>query len=372
MANCGAILANIGVVGCDTPALVPGASCNGRHMKALKKTGNENCRENIKRESVQIRMIDLNLFRVFDAMMQHRNVQVASRKLAVTPSAVSHALRRLRQSLRDELFVSTESSMQPTRRALEIAPAIREGLEKLELALAGKEPKRAGALRTFRIVATDYACMVILPRLVKRLNGTAQHVGLQVSACNQLDLGQHLQRGRSDLIIGSFNKLQTGLHRSKLLSDDEVIAVRKAHPLTLGEVTKERLLEFPHLLVEPTGSEESRHIGPRVEEGLLHPPPARSASREFPEETINLAGRPAVRVPHFASVVPLLQATDMVAVLPRRFARLAAANASIALLDLPYQSTKLKIEVVWHHRADHDQGLQWLLNEVVESIGDVE
>jgi DNA-binding transcriptional LysR family regulator len=341
-------------------------------MKALRKSEIENCQDNLRREFVQVRMIDLNLFRVFDAMMQHRNVRVASQILSVTPSAVSHALRRLRQSLRDELFVSTESSMQPTRRALEIAPAIREGLEKLELALAGKEPKRAEALRTFRIVATDYACMVILPRLVKRMSESAPHVALQVSACNQLDLDQHLQSGRCDLIIGSFGKLQTGLLRSKLLSDDEVIAVHKAHPLTVGEVTKERLLEFAHLLVEPMGTKESQRIGPTGEEGMLHPPLARSASREFPEETINLAGRPAVRVPHFAAVVPLLQATDMVAVLPRRLARLAAANASIALLDLPYPSTKLKIEVVWHQRADHDQALQWLLNEAVESIGDTE
>jgi DNA-binding transcriptional LysR family regulator len=317
-------------------------------------------------------MIDLNLFRVFEAMMQHRNVRVASRNLSVTPSAVSHALRRLRQSLRDELFVSTESSMQPTRRALEIAPTIREGLEKLESALAGQGPKPAEALRTFRIAATEYACMVILPRLVKRMSESAPRVALQVSACNQLNLGQHLQGGQCDLIIGSFNGHQTGLHRSNLLSDDEVIAVRRAHPLTLGEVTKERLLEFAHLLVESMGTEDSQRIGPTGEEGLLQPPPGRPASGEFPEQTINFAGRPAVRVAHFAAVVPLLQATDMVAVLPRRLARLAAANASIAFFDLPYPSTKLKIEMVWHQRADYDQGLQWLLNEVVESIGDVE
>jgi DNA-binding transcriptional LysR family regulator len=67
----------------------------------------------------------------------------------------------------------------------------------------------------------------------------------------------------------------------------------------------------------------------------------------------------------------LLQLTDMVAVLPRRLARSVAANASIALLDLPYPSTKLKIEVIWHQRSDHDRGLQWLLNEVVESIGEL-
>jgi DNA-binding transcriptional LysR family regulator len=178
--------------------------------------------------------------------------------------------------------------------------------------------------------------MVILPRLVKRLSGSAPRVTLQVSACNQLDLGTYLQRGQCDLIIGPLNKLQTGLRRSKLPSDDKVIAVRNAHPLTLGEVTRERLLEFPHLLVEPAGTEESQSIGSTGEEGLVHPPPARSVPREPPEETINLAGRPTVRVSHFAATVPLLRVTDMVAILPRRLARVAAANASIALLELPY------------------------------------
>jgi DNA-binding transcriptional LysR family regulator len=173
-------------------------------MKALRKNGIEDYQDNIGRESIQIRTIDLNLFRVFDAMMHHRNVRAASRKLSVTPSAVSHALRRLRQSLGDELFVSTGSSMHPTRRALEVAPTIREGLEKLEFALAGKEPKRAETLRSFRIVATDYACMVILPGLVKRLSGSAPRVALQVSACNQLDLGTDLQRGRCDLTLDRF------------------------------------------------------------------------------------------------------------------------------------------------------------------------
>jgi DNA-binding transcriptional LysR family regulator len=137
-------------------------------------------------------------------------------------------------------------------------------------------------------------------------------------------------------------------------------------------VTRERLLEFPHLLVEPAGTERSQSIGSTGEERLVHPPPARSALREFPEETINLAGHPTVRVSHLAAVVPLLRVTDMVAVLPRRLARLAAVNRSIALLDLPYPTPKLKIEVAWHQRAEHDQGIQWLLNELVESIGDVE
>ena len=79
--------------------------------------------------AVHPRMIDLNLFRVFDVIMLHRSVRKASQVLSVTPSAVSHALSRLRQSIGDELFIPTDSGMQPTRRALDLASAVREGLE---------------------------------------------------------------------------------------------------------------------------------------------------------------------------------------------------------------------------------------------------
>src|SRR5260370_22104197 len=113
-------------------------------------------------------MIDLNLFGVFDAMMLHRSVRKASQILSVTPSAVSHALSRLRQSIGDELFIPGESGMQPTRRALELASAVRERLAKLELALTGTESVPPEALRTFRIGATVYACIAILPPLGQR------------------------------------------------------------------------------------------------------------------------------------------------------------------------------------------------------------
>ena len=141
------------------------------HLKSLSKAEAGKCQKYTKAECAQLRTIDLNLFRVFDAVMRHRSVRKASQMLSVTPSAVSHAvshaLSRLRQSIGDELFISTESGRQPTRRALELASAVREGLEKIELALIRKDPAPAGVRRTFRIGATDYPCMVVFRRWSK-------------------------------------------------------------------------------------------------------------------------------------------------------------------------------------------------------------
>src|SRR5260370_38332515 len=103
--------------------------------------------------TMHIRMVDLNLFRVFDTMMLHRSVRKASQMLSVTPSAVSHALNRLRQTIGDELFIPGEFGMQPTRRALELAADVRDGLENFELALTVKPFVPAEAIRAFRIGA---------------------------------------------------------------------------------------------------------------------------------------------------------------------------------------------------------------------------
>jgi DNA-binding transcriptional LysR family regulator len=321
--------------------------------------------------TTQLRLMDLNLFRVFDAMMLHRSVRKASQTLSVTPSAVSHALGRLRQSIGDELFILTESGMQPTRRALELGSAVREGLEKLESALTGKESVPAEASRTFRIGATDYACMGILPSLVKRLAKSAPTVDLRVVPSNHIDLVQQLEEGRVDLVIGSFTELPAGISRSRLLREDEVIVVRTGHPLTRGRMTKERLLEFPHVVVEPAGTMESATDGFPDEERNGKRVSVESALCEFQYGRIGPGGCMTVCVPKFAALAPFLQLSDMLAKLPRRLALWAAALAPLSLLDPPYPSVAIDIEMLWDQGSDDDQGIQWLVNELAECIGDV-
>ena len=338
-------------------------------LKALPKSQAKECRNCVKAETMHLRMIDLNLFRVFDAIMLQRSVRKASEVLAVTPSAVSHALSRLRQSIGDELFIPTDTGMQPTRRALDLASAVREGLEKLELALTGKESVPAEAPRTFRIGATDYVCMVILPSLVKRLAKSAPNVDLRVFSSNRIDVVRQLERGRADLVIGSFNKLPAGISRSRLLREDEVIAVRTGHPLTRGRMTKERLVEFPQVVVEPPKENETDGYadGHGAGRGVW----IERALQEFQVGKIDLMGRMTVCVPNFAAMAPFLQLSDMVATLPRRLALWAAAHAPLSLLDPPYPSLAVDIEMLWDQGTDEDQGLQWLVNELAESIGDV-
>jgi DNA-binding transcriptional LysR family regulator len=341
------------------------------HLRPLEKGEIKKCQNYIKAECAHLRMIDLNLFRVFDAMMLHRSVRKASQILSVTSSAVSHALSRLRQSIGDELFIPTESGMQPTQRALELASAVREALEKLELALTRKDSVPAEVRRTFRIGAADYPCMIVLPSLVKRLAKSAPNLDLRVLPSNHIDLVQQLEKGRVDLVIGSFTELPAGIRRTRLLREDEVIAVRTGHPLTRGRMTKERLLEFPHVVVEPAGTMENVTDRLPDEERNGKHVSVESALYEFQCARIGPGGRATVCVPNFAAVAPFLQLSDMVAMLPRRLALWAAAHAPLTLLDPPYTSITIEIEMLWVEGADQDEVLQWLLNELAESIRDL-
>ena len=346
-----------------------GRSTDG-HLKALPRSELATSRNAAKMETMQIRMIDLNLFRVFDAMMLYRSVRKASQVLSVTPSAVSHALSRLRQSIGDELFVPSGAGMRPTSRAHELASAVREGLEKFELALSGKQSAPVEAFRTFRIGATDYACMVILPSLVRRLARSAPRVDLRVFSCNRIGIVQQLERRKADLVIGSFSELPSSLRRSSLLREDQVIVVRSGHPLTCGKLTKERLNEFPQLEVAPGGSEQNESDASAKIEGADHRVSLDRALGEFQREKINVVGRTAVSVPTFAAVTPFLQLSNMLAILPRRLAMWAAANAPLSLLEPPSPSVAVDIEMLWDQSADADRGLQWLMKQFAESVGD--
>src|ERR1700743_3424643 len=97
--------------------------------------------------------IDLNLLRVFHAVMEERSVLRAGQRMCLSQSAVSHALARLREVLDDELFIRTSAGMQPTARALAMAPLIREAWGSLEVAIGLPEFEPEHSTRRFTIAA---------------------------------------------------------------------------------------------------------------------------------------------------------------------------------------------------------------------------
>lgn len=312
-----------------------------------------------------LRRIDLNLFRVFEAVMQYRTISRAAADLRITPSAVSHALARLRLALDDELFIAGAGGMTPTARALELAPGIRNGLGSIEAAVGAVGFDPATAIRTFRLAASDYACSVLLAPLVARLMTTAPQVDLRVFPVNRTDVIRHLDEGRVDMVIGWFDDLPDRLERVPILTDREAIVVRSGHPLTtVGIPTREALLAYPHVVVELTGSEGQAEDGFFDERGAARRIWLERLLLETTENGEETLGRAAVSVPHFGAVPSLLLATDMVATLPRRLAEKLTPLVPLAILPLPYAPLEVTLELVSHQRGVRDPGVRWLIGEM--------
>src|SRR5215831_13669927 len=124
--------------------------------------------------------LDLNLLRVFDAVMEERSVLRASQKINLSQSAVSHSLARLRELLDDELFIRTTAGMQPTARAIAMAPLVRDALRSLESAIDSPKFEPATSTKRFTIAANDFTTMVIAPHLLRILKAEAPAIDLAI------------------------------------------------------------------------------------------------------------------------------------------------------------------------------------------------
>lgn len=317
-----------------------------------------------------IRRLDLNLLRVFEAVMQHRSVTGASRELRITPSAVSHALARLRQSLNEELFIPGASGMEPTARALQLSSGIAEGLGRIADAMSTKAFVPSEAVRTFRIAATDYGAVAVLPRVVARIGPLAPQIDLRVFPLNRMDVVRQLDDGRIDFVIGWFADLPDRMRHVTLLQESEAMVVRGGHPLASGPVTRERLFEFPHVVVELTGSEEVATDGFIDDRGVSRRVWVERLILEAADGDKGLTGRVAISVPHYAAVPPLLQVSDMVATLPRLLAIRAVEQSGLAMLDLPYEPQRVNVDMIWHQRAERDAGACWLIQQIAAAMTD--
>ncbi len=317
---------------------------------------------------LRIKSVDLNLLKVFEAVMTNGSVSGAARALGVTASAVSHSLARLRVLLGDELFVLGDSGMAPTERALAIAPHVSGGLEKLALALRAHAFDPGRAVRTFRVAATDNTCMAVLAPLVGRLSRRAPHVNLRVFPPGRTDAVRLLDDGRLDVALGWFADLPDRMRHAVVTMDVETIIVRPGHPLSRGEVTTRRLFGYPHLAVDLTGSEEHEASGFMDDRGVFRRTWIERLLVEMSDDSQGLVGRVAVTVPSYAAVPALLLASDMVATVPRRIAVWAAERDGVVMLDLPYLPLEVEILAVWHQRSDQDAGLRWLVAEMVEAV----
>src|SRR5918911_4337523 len=227
---------------------------------------------------MNIKDIDLNLLRVFDAVLHEKGVTPAAARLGLTQPAVSNALARLRKILGDALFVRTPRGMDATPFARELAEPVRQALALLESALAhgpGFDP--ASATRAFRFYMSDLGQIEFLPPLVERVQKLAPGVRLEAVALEVEDIAAALGSGALDLAVGFLPGLGPPVRRRALFRDPYMCLMRADHPIKT--LTKRKFLQASHALVTYRG-------GHRVVEEALERAGARRIALRLPHFTV--------------------------------------------------------------------------------------
>lgn len=296
------------------------------------------------------RNLDLNLLVLFDALYRLRSVQAASNETAMSPSAFSHALSRLRESLRDELFVRTGNVMRPTALADDIAPAVANALKLLDDGLRGVRAfDPATSDRTFVFAATDYTTLILLPRLAAHLSTVAPGLRIQVVQSGQKIPLEDLASGAIDFALGytddSGGSTPT-VRDFDWFTDRYVVVTRRSHPLAQTRMTLRQYLAARHVVVTPWGQAK----------GAI----------DFELDKLGLRRQVAIRVPSVLAAPFIVKSTDMVMTIPRRAAQILQNVVPITIHPPPFQIKPYRLKAYCHVKRFGEPAYKWMREAMLQ------
>jgi len=314
--------------------------------------------------------LDLNLLKVFDAVMEERSVLRASHKLALSQSAVSHSLARLREVLEDDLFVRTTSGMQPTARALAMASQVCDALRSLEAAVELPVFDPATSTRQFTLAANDFTTMVLASPLLNILGHEAPLIDLKIKPVTRIDLAEQIDLGRIDVAIGVFSDPPSRFRTASLFDYDDVLIVGRKR--TIKRLDTATLARLPLVVVSFGGEQEGAIGGFISERGLAR----RSEMFDRPalERALSESDYPpriAVSLPHFLALPALLDDTGLAAIVPRPLAKALKRTHAVTTHELPYATAPFEVRLLWHERVENEPSHKWLHDLLNRAAGDL-
>jgi DNA-binding transcriptional LysR family regulator len=274
-------------------------------------------------------------------MARLRSVNKAAEALALSQSATSGALARLRAVFDDQLFVRTASQMEPTPRALELAPVVHRVVQTIQseiLQQSAFDPARAE--RSFTILTPDIGEVAFLPGVLRRLREEAPHVRLHAVSRPRAAAADALEQGEAELAVGFFPDLQrAGYFQQALFMSTYTCIACSRHTAAGSRMTLKQYLSARHIVVRPDGRE---HLLDRFLDD-------KGWQRHV---TLELS--------HFMSLVVLLPGSDLIATVPQDIATVVGRHVAIKEIALPFRPPQLQLQQYWHRRMQNDPANRWL------------
>ena len=309
--------------------------------------------------TLDLSRINTNLLVALDLLLSEESVTRAADRQGVTPSAMSHALRSLRELFDDPLLVRAGNNMTPTPLAEKLRRPLRMALRDLERTISsGIDFVPATARRSFVVLAPDFLSTLILPSIATILVEEAPGIEIEVRPVRRrgsslrLADTEALAEGDVDVVLAALAVDESRLHREMLYPERFVCLVRDDHP-TVGEsLDLETYVATPQALITITDERTPTWI----DEALAGH---------------GLERRIAVRTRFFISAALLVSESDLLLTCPFQLARYFVDRLPVRIVEPPLQLPTYEEFMVWHPRFDADPGSRWLRSVVRQAVRDL-
>jgi len=289
-------------------------------------------------------MIDLNLLRALDALLDTGSVTHAAEHLGLSVSAMSRNLSRLRTATGDPLFVRAGMSMVPTPHAVALGERVSGLLAEVSavLAPASGEVDPVALKRTFSLRANEGFIYRFAAALIVNMREAAPQTRIHMVSKPTKD-ATLLREGAVDLDIGVLGAFAPEVRTRALFHDRFIAAVRPGHPLLSGPVTPERFANCLHVVASRRGL----WAGP-VDQALAE---------------LGLSRRIVAVLPGFPDAMNVARQSDLVAQIPA-----SVLSDDLIEVPLPVQVPGITISAMWHPRLDADPQQRWFREMVFSTV----
>lgn len=290
-------------------------------------------------DSKNIQQLDLNLLKVFECMYQQQNMTQTAKALHLSPSAVSHSIKRLRNSLNDPLFVRQGQKMLPTAACQRIAPQLIDTLIRLRQILQQcGEFNPLTSQQTFKIAINDTFEALFLPQLILNMQADMPQASLISSRLNRDETSRQLASGEIDLAIDVALSKSDPIKHFQVSSSPFCVLINRNNPL-LSCLDKQKYIDAEHVAVS------SRSTGKVVEDIT------------FLQQGITRKIK--IRCQTYQTAKLLLQESNMLLTLPIMMAK-QLCDSKMVMLPIPLTLPPIKSHLYWHENTNEDDAMIWL------------
>lgn len=294
---------------------------------------------------VNLAGLDLNLLPALEALLRRRNVTHAAAEVGLSQPAMSRALARLRETFGDPLLIRAGGGLAPTPLARSLTPKVGAALDDLRRLFRADAFNPATLERAIRLAGADVHTILLLPRLMARLQRDAPGVDLRFEAVGRDIIGR-MERGDVDLCFATATTpLPPGAFSESLARDRLALVMRRGHPAANRQWRLSDYAAYPHATVA------------LFDDGLSEIDARLAAA--------GVERRIALTTPHFMGAIAAVAATDLVTTLSAAFARRFADTLDLVLRDPPFDDA-LDLTVVATKPRAGDPAMQWLRNVLRE------